>query len=36
MSVADGGPTRIIFPSDSTIGRNIDMWIWNVESMVVR
>lgn len=36
MSIADGGPTRIIFPSDSPMGRNIDLWIWNVESIVVR
>ena len=36
MSVVDGGPTRIVFPSDSELGRNTDMWIWNVDEMVVR
>ena len=36
MSVVDGGPTRIIFPPNSVSGRNSDMWIWNVKSMLVR
>jgi hypothetical protein len=35
MSVVDGGPTRIIFPPNSVSGRNSDMWIWNVKSMLV-
>jgi len=36
MSIVDGGPTRIVFPEHSETGRNTDMWIWNVDSMVVR
>jgi hypothetical protein len=36
MSIVDGGPTRLIFPSDSDMARNTDMWIWNVDTMVVR
>ena len=36
MSVVDGGPTRIVFPPDSELGRNTDMWIWNVDETVVR
>jgi hypothetical protein len=36
MSIVDGGPTRIIFPPDSDMARNTDMWIWNVDTMVVR
>lgn len=36
MSVAEGGPTRIVFPPKSAAGRNPDLWIWSVESMVVR
>ena len=36
MSISAGGPTRIVFPPTSEIGRNTDMWIWNVDSMVVR
>src|ERR671911_798805 len=27
MSIVDGGPTRLIFPSDSDMARNTDMWI---------
>jgi hypothetical protein len=36
MSIVDGGPTRIVFPPDSNMARNTDMWIWNVDTMVVR
>jgi hypothetical protein len=36
MTVADGGPTRIIFPPDSQFGQNPDAWVWSVETIVVR
>lgn len=36
MSIADGGPIRIVFPSDSELGQNTDAWIWNVETIVIR
>jgi hypothetical protein len=36
MTVADGGPTRIIFPADSQFGQNPDAWVWSVETIVVR
>jgi len=36
ISVADGGPTRIVFPkSDGPLGRDSDQWIWSIESVSV-
>jgi hypothetical protein len=36
MTVADGGPTRIIFPPDSQFGQNPNAWVWSVETIDVR
>jgi hypothetical protein len=36
MTVADGGPTRIVFPPDSQFGKNPNAWVWSVETIVVR
>lgn len=36
MSVVAGGPTRIVFPENSEVGYDSDMWIWNVDYMIVR
>jgi len=30
ISVADGGPIRMILPGDSPIARNTDNWIWSI------
>lgn len=35
IAVADGGPIRIVFPDDSTLGRNEDMWIWSLRTVEV-
>jgi len=36
ISVADGGPTRIVFSkSDGSLGRDSDQWIWSIESVSV-
>ena len=31
-----GGPIRIIFPSDSTWAKNLDPWNWSLRSIVVK
>jgi len=35
IPVAKGGPIRLVFPADSTVGKNRDLWIWSVDSMTV-
>jgi len=36
ISVADGGPTRIVFPdSDGPLGRDSNQWIWSIENVSV-
>ncbi len=35
IPVAKGGPIRLIFPADSPVGKNRDLWIWSVDSMTV-
>jgi hypothetical protein len=35
MKIAEAGPVRIVFPDDSSLGRNPDLWIWSVTTMRV-
>jgi len=36
ISIADGGPTRIVFPdTDGPLGRDSNQWIWSIESVSV-
>jgi hypothetical protein len=35
MNVDRAGPTRIVFPDDSTLGRNPDLWIWSLSTIRV-
>jgi hypothetical protein len=35
IPISRGGPIRLVFPPDSTVGRNQDLWIWSVDSMTV-
>jgi hypothetical protein len=35
MPIDKAGPIRIVFPDDSSLGRNPDLWIWSVNSMKV-
>jgi hypothetical protein len=35
MPVDRSGPIRIVFPDNSTLGRNPDLWIWSVSTMKV-
>ena len=35
MPVDRSGPTRIVFPDGSSLGRNPDLWIWSVSSIKV-
>jgi hypothetical protein len=36
IPIAKGGPLRLVFPPQSTAGRNKDVWIWSIDSMTVR
>ena len=31
MSLREGGPVRLVFPTGSELGRNSDNWIWSVD-----
>lgn len=35
IPVGTGGPIRLVFPADSAIGKNKDMWIWSIDSITV-
>jgi hypothetical protein len=35
MPIDKAGPIRIVFPDDSSLGRNPDLWIWSVNAMRV-
>src|SRR6266545_3903611 len=35
IPVAKGGPIRLVFPPQSSVGRNKDLWIWSIDSMAV-
>lgn len=35
IAVSDGGPIRLVFPANSTVGKNQDLWIWSVDSINV-
>jgi DMSO/TMAO reductase YedYZ molybdopterin-dependent catalytic subunit len=35
IPVAGGGPIRLIFPADSAVGKNRDVWIWSIDSLAV-
>jgi DMSO/TMAO reductase YedYZ molybdopterin-dependent catalytic subunit len=36
ISIADGGPTRLVFPdADGRLGRDSNQWIWSIESVSV-
>lgn len=36
IPVDEGGPTRIVFPPDSTVGADPDRWIWSLRTVDVR
>jgi DMSO/TMAO reductase YedYZ molybdopterin-dependent catalytic subunit len=35
IPVDEGGPIRLVFPADSTVGKNTDLWIWSIDSITV-
>jgi hypothetical protein len=35
MPVDKAGPIRIVFPDDSSLGRNPNLWIWSISTMKV-
>lgn len=35
IPVGSGGPIRLVFPADSAVGKNKDMWIWSIDSISV-
>jgi hypothetical protein len=35
MPVEKAGPIRIVFPDDSSLGRNPGLWIWSISTMKV-
>jgi hypothetical protein len=35
IPVAKGGPIRLVFPPQSSVGGNKDLWIWSIDSMAV-
>jgi hypothetical protein len=35
IPIAKGGPVRLVFPPDSTVGKNKDFWIWSIDSITV-
>jgi DMSO/TMAO reductase YedYZ molybdopterin-dependent catalytic subunit len=35
IPVDSGGPIRLVFPADSAVGKNRDIWIWSIDSIVV-
>jgi DMSO/TMAO reductase YedYZ molybdopterin-dependent catalytic subunit len=35
IPVRKGGPIRLIFPADSSVGKNKDLWIWSVDSITL-
>lgn len=35
ISVDRGGPIRLIFPNDTTLGKNLDAWNWSLEAISV-
>ena len=36
IDIAAGGPTRLVFLPDSTIGRDQDLWIWSIVTIVAQ
>jgi DMSO/TMAO reductase YedYZ molybdopterin-dependent catalytic subunit len=36
IPIGKGGPIRLVFPPDSTAGKNKDVWIWSIDSMTIR
>jgi hypothetical protein len=35
IPIGKGGPIRLVFPPESAAGKNKDVWIWSIDSMVV-
>jgi hypothetical protein len=35
IPVDSGGPIRLVFPADSAVGKNKDVWIWSIDSITV-
>jgi DMSO/TMAO reductase YedYZ molybdopterin-dependent catalytic subunit len=35
IPVGAGGPIRLVFPADSAVGKNKDIWIWSIDSITV-
>ena len=35
ISVADGGPLRLVFPPDNPAGENLNNWVWSVRTASV-
>jgi hypothetical protein len=36
IPIGKGGPIRLVFPPNSTAGKNKDVWIWSIDSMTIR
>jgi hypothetical protein len=36
MAVKNGGPSRLVFPDGSRLGKNVDLWVWSVDVMTVQ
>lgn len=36
IEIAGGGPTRLVFLPDSAIGRDQDLWIWSIATIVAQ
>jgi hypothetical protein len=35
IPIKKGGPIRLVFPADSTVGKNRDLWIWSIDAITV-
>jgi hypothetical protein len=35
IPVKAGGPIRLVFPPDSVVGKNRDIWIWSIDTMKI-
>jgi len=36
IPIEEGGPTRLLFPDGSELGRNLDLWVWSVKEITLR
>jgi hypothetical protein len=35
IAIEDGGPTRLVFPDGSEVGRNTDLWVWSLKHITL-